>query len=155
MLLVAGFGWAKPVPVNPYALGKRTPAGMMWVSIAGPLSNLLLAIVAAIPLRFDLIPRAATTSNIIPNPYDFMWEFLIINLALALFNLIPIAPLDGEKIADYFFPPPFARVMDTIRPYGPLILLGMVFILPRLGVDVFGWIMGPPMRSLLHLLVGV
>src|SRR5512139_2451174 len=55
VLLFAGFGWAKPVPVNPYALERRSPAALMWVSLAGPLSNLLMALIAAIPFRLGLI----------------------------------------------------------------------------------------------------
>ena len=57
MLIIAGFGWAKPVPVNPYALGRRSPSAYMWVSLAGPASNLLMAIVAAAPLRLNWISR--------------------------------------------------------------------------------------------------
>src|SRR3990172_7086263 len=54
MLLIAGFGWAKPVPVNPYLLRRRSPSALMWVSLAGPLSNLVMAALAALPLRFSL-----------------------------------------------------------------------------------------------------
>ena len=67
-----------------------------------------------------------------------MIEFIIINLALMLFNLIPVAPLDGEKIAQYFFPPSWARFLDQIRPYGPIILMAVLFLGPAIGFDIFG-----------------
>jgi Zn-dependent protease len=157
MLIVAGFGWAKPVPINPYALQRRAPSAVMWVSLAGPLSNFFLAILAAIPWRLGVGAFGvfgASNSTLLPTVPMFLLEFMWINLALMLFNLIPIAPLDGDKIADYFFPRSWSRVMDRIRPYGPLILLAVVFIGPRFGLNVIGWIMGPPLNSLLTLLIG-
>lgn len=155
LLLIAGFGWAKPVPINPYALTRRTPAGVMWVSLAGPLSNFMLAIFAAVPLRLHLVPLSMTGSSFFPSPAQFLLEFIVINLTLALFNLIPIAPLDGDKIAEYFFPPSLARVMDSIRPYGPVILMLVFFVGPTFGVNILGWIMNPVLSRLFSLLVGV
>jgi Zn-dependent protease len=154
MLLVAGFGWAKPVPINPYVLRRRSPAAVMWVSAAGPLSNLLMAVVAAIPVRFGLIPNPTNWPQFLPTPYNFMFNFIGINILLMLFNLIPLAPLDGEKVAEFFLPPPLARFFDQIRPYGPLILLGIVFVLPLVGIDLFGWILYPIMNAMFRLLVG-
>ena len=157
MLLVVGFGWARPVPVNPYALSRRSPAALMLVSLAGPLSNLIMAVIAAVPFRLGLVSRfdtGAVPGQILPTPAHLLMEFVFINLILMLFNLIPLAPLDGEKIAEYFFPPSWARFFDTIRPYGPLILLVLVFAGPALGFNILGWILGPPMQALLRLLVG-
>ena len=157
LLLVVGFGWARPVPVNPYALSRRSPAALMLVSLAGPLSNLIMAVIAAVPFRLGLVSRfdtGAVPGQILPTPAHLLMEFVFINLILMLFNLIPLAPLDGEKIAEYFFPPSWARFFDTIRPYGPLILLVLVFAGPALGFNILGWILGPPMQALLRLLVG-
>lgn len=157
MLLVVGFGWARPVPVNPYLLSRRSPAALMLVSLAGPLSNLLMAIVAAIPFRLGLVSRfdmVEVPGQILPTPAQLLMTFVFINLILMLFNLIPLAPLDGEKIAQYFFPPSWARVFETIRPYGPLILLVLVFVGPALNLNILGWILGPPMQALMRLLVG-
>ncbi len=154
LLLVAGFGWAKPVPINPYALQRRSSAAVMWVSLAGPLSNLGMAILAAIPLRFGLVPLTVNATGILPSPATFLFDFMTINLALLLFNLIPIAPLDGEKIATYFFPPSWSRTMDTIRPYGPVILLLIVFGGQMVGLNILGAIMGPPLNALSRLLIG-
>ncbi len=71
-----------------------------------------------------------------------------------LFNLIPLAPLDGDKIVEYFAPPALARVMSVIRPYGALILIGLLIIPSRLGLDVFSLIMNPALPNLLYLLLG-
>ncbi len=157
LLLVVGFGWAKPVPINPYALTRRTPAGVMWVSLAGPLSNLLMAILAAVPFRMGLIsPYAglADTRAILPTIPQIFDEFIFINLLLCLFNLIPLAPLDGEKIIDYFLPPSLAKVFEDIRPYGPVILIVVVLLGPMFGVDIIGKIIYPPLLVLYNLLVG-
>ena len=155
LLLFAGFGWAKPVPVNPYALNRRAPSAMMWVSLAGPLSNLLMAILAAIPFRLGIISPIdaqmaifSANEHFLPTIPQILYIFVQINLVLMLFNLIPIAPLDGEKIADYFFPPSWLRVLDTIRPYGPIILLVVVFF------GVLSYIINPPLRLLMNILVG-
>ncbi len=157
MLLVVGFGWAKPVQVNPYALQRRSPAALMLVSLAGPLSNLLMALVAAIPFHLGAVSvMAALTSpgKILPSLDNLLYEFIFINLILMLFNLIPLAPLDGEKVLEYFLPPTWSNFFDQIRPYGPLILLALVFLGPTLGFNLLGWILGPPMQALLRLLVG-
>jgi Zn-dependent protease len=157
MLIVAGFGWAKPVPVNPYALRRRSESALMWVSLAGPLSNFLMAILAAIPFRLGLLSVAdayLTGNGIIPTLPQFLYHFITINLILMLFNLIPLAPLDGEKIADFFFPPSWSDFMARIRPYGPMILLLLFIAGPYLGLDILGWILGPPLRFLFSLLVG-
>jgi len=155
LLLFAGFGWAKPVPVNPYALQRRSTAALMWVALAGPLSNLLMALLAAIPFRLGLVSAldaqiAIYTQNqhILPTVSQLLYVFIQVNLLLMLFNLIPLAPLDGEKIAAYFFPPSMARTMDTIRPLGPIILLAIVFL------GVLNYIIVPPLRLLMGLLVG-
>lgn len=155
MLIVVGFGWAKPVPVNPYVLARRSTAAMMWVSLAGPASNLLMAIIASIP--FQLGFAAAY-----PNPRQLsvdllLWEFVTINLLLFLFNLIPISPLDGEKILYFLLPSPGKQFMDRIRPYGPLILLVLVFsgfLLPG-GINVlWNLYLNPAMDVLMSVLVG-
>ncbi len=157
MLVVAGFGWAKPVPVNPYALRRHSPAAMMWVALAGPMSNLLLAILAAIPFRLGLIAIEQAyygTGGLLPTLPQFLLEFIIINLVLMLFNLIPLAPLDGEKIADYFFPPAWSDFLARIRPYGPMILMVLFIGGPYLGIDILGWIIRPALSLLFNALVG-
>jgi Zn-dependent protease len=154
MLLVAGFGWAKPVPVNPYAVRRKTKAGMMLVSLAGPVTNLLLALLAALPLRFGWVSQRPTTSAFLPSLSSFLLEFLSINLILFAFNLLPLAPLDGEKVLTFFLPDRWAQVFDRIRPYSPIILLAIVFILPMLGFDILETLIWRPMTSFARFLVG-
>lgn len=90
-----------------------------------------------------------------PTLYSFLWDFISINLLLLLFNLIPLAPLDGDKMAEYLFPPRWARALETIRPYGPIILLAIVFVLPIIGIDLFAWILTPALYALRGLLIGI
>jgi len=153
MLIFAGFGWAKPVPVNPYALGMRSPSAYMLVALAGPMSNILLAILAAVPLRLGLVDPFSG-GQAISLLYNFLSQFILLNLVLAFFNLIPLAPLDGDKVAGYFFPPSWSRVLDRIRPYGPIILMLVLFGLPFVGIDVIGTLLFPPIRVVFNLLVG-
>lgn len=155
MLIVVGFGWAKPVPVNPYALQRRNPAALMWVSLAGPASNFLLALLAAIPIRLGITaPFFLASSKYFPSLNELLYEFMWINLALMVFNLLPITPLDGEKIAEYFFPPSWARVLEKIAPYGPIILLAIMFVLPIFGINILGAVMYPVVNKLVSLLAG-
>jgi Zn-dependent protease len=158
---VAGFGWAKPVPVNPYTLRRSAPSAMMWVALAGPLSNFLMALLASLPFQLNLVNLddlylsfATQGSSFLPTPIGFLWEFITINLVLMLFNLIPIPPLDGDKIAEFFLPPVWKDRMAQIRPYGPVILIALFMVGPYLGINVIGWILGPPLRFLINLLVG-
>ncbi len=159
LVLVAGFGWAKPVPVDPYTLRRRSDSALMWVSVAGPMANFLLAILAAIPYRLGLI-SAATVYNSTGSGqvYGFisqiLTDFILINLLLMLFNLLPLAPLDGEKVLDFFLPANLSRWMDQIRPYGPMILIVLLFVGPYFGIDIIYRIIMPPLRGIFGLLVG-
>jgi Zn-dependent protease len=154
MLIFAGIGWAKPVPVNPYVLRRRSPAALMWVALAGPASNFLMALVAAVPFRLGLISTTAFPSTALFSLPVFLDQFIIINLSLMLFNLIPIAPLDGEKVLEYFLPPNMASAFETIRPYGWMILMGL-FVLGRFtGISILSYLIGYPAAYLHNLLVG-
>jgi Zn-dependent protease len=153
MMVIAHFGWGRPVPINPYALTRRTPAGVMWVSLAGPMSNVLLALLGAIPLRLG-ITSPLPPQPFLPSSQAFFTAFVFTNLFLALFNLIPLAPLDGDKILDYFMPPSVSRFFDTIRPYGPMILILLLFIGPTLGFDLIGQVVVPPVTRLMRIIIG-
>lgn len=152
MLIVAGFGWAKPTPIDPWALRQHSRAAQMWVSFAGPLSNLAMAILAAIPFRLGLL-TPEFPEGFLPNLNQIFTQFVFINLILAFFNLIPIPPLDGDQIAEFFFPPSWLDVLDRIRPYGPVVLLVLVFVLPMIGIDLLHWIIFLPAISLTRLLI--
>jgi Zn-dependent protease len=153
LLILYGFGWAKPVQVDFSLLQRRNPAAPMLVAAAGPASNFGLALLATIPLRLGLVAQGSGT-GMLPSTYEFLASFILINLLLMIFNLIPIAPLDGEKVLTFFLPPAGQDFMRTIRPYGPVILLAFIFILPRLGIDLLQNVIVGPMRFLFSVLVG-
>ncbi len=120
MLMLAGFGWAKPVQVNPYKLRGGVKKGMLLVSVAGPLMNILLAFLAMIALRvvapYQGLEWASYTIMLLE---PLIW----INLVLAVFNLIPVPPLDGSKILAGILPDRGASIMYALEKYGILILL--------------------------------
>ncbi len=156
MLLIAGFGWAKPVPVSLYALERRSPAAPMWVALAGPLSNFFMAVLAAIPFRLGLVKAFYSSSNSLSVfLVNLLFIFLQTNLLLMIFNLLPIFPLDGEKVASYAFPPYMARVLDLIRPYGPWVLLIIILMGNFAGVNILSAILNPPLLALRRVLIGI
>jgi len=114
------FGWAKPVPVNPYNL--RNPRkDMLWIGLSGPSANIITAIIFSFILRAGLI---------IPNSLGqaFVIQVILINLVLAVFNLIPVPPLDGYQILSGLLPREAAISYSRIEPYGMWILLGLLFL---------------------------
>ncbi len=143
MLLFAGFGWAKPVPVDGYRVGYR---GMLKVALAGPISNVILAVVAALALRlFLLFPGG--TGLMIQGLGDGLLTMLIIfinlNLVLAVFNMLPIPPLDGWKVLLGLVPADTAMQMHSYEPYGPMVLL-VVIVSGRLtGYSVLSQLLDP------------
>jgi Zn-dependent protease len=151
LILVAGFGWAKPTPYNPYNLqGGRN--GEAIVGFAGPASNLVLAVAAAIPLRYIL----ETNANVPFQVVAVLFLFLRINVLLMIFNLVPIPPLDGSKILFAFMDPRTERqYRPVLEQYGFLILIGALFlpILPG-GETVVGLILRTVADPLTEFLVG-
>ena len=153
LLLTVGFGWAKPVPINPTVLKEKSRFATMWVSVAGPLSNFFMAAIAALPIRFGLV-NYSTSGTILPTAYTFLVNFIAINLLLLVFNLIPLAPLDGEKVVEAFIPESIRGGFDAIRPYGSIILLVLIFALPMIGIDLFQQYMIPVVQFLIKFLLG-
>lgn len=116
LFLLVGFGWGKPVPFDPFNLDNpRRDAAI--ISFAGPLSNALMAISAAILLRFIPIPLVSA----------FLEIFIWINIVLGVFNLLPFAPLDGFKIVGGFLPEEQARQWYSMERYGIFLLLFFIF----------------------------
>ncbi|MEW6006592.1 MAG: site-2 protease family protein [bacterium] len=107
--------WAKPVPVNPYNLNNPRN-DMVKVSLAGPLSNIGLAIISSIILRLSFIPVGSYLEHL-------LLCFVIANFLLAIFNLIPIPPLDGSRIIAYFLPPDTSFKVSFLEPFGFIILI--------------------------------
>ncbi len=131
------FGWAKPVPVGAWRFANPR-RGMMWVAMAGPAMNFLLAWIGG--LAFHLL--AAMPAGLHVYGVDFLSAFIITNLVLGLFNLIPIPPLDGGRIAVGLLPEAAAQVWARAERYGILVVLLVVFLLPELGRQ-FGFAFNP------------
>lgn len=143
MLLSGGsfaFGWGKPTPFDPYNLQHpRRDAGI--ISVAGPLSNLLLACVVALAVHF--LPYTFAV---------FLVPFVIVNISLAVFNLIPVGPLDGQKIVFALLPRDLAYEYQVImNRYGTLILIFLMF--PIFGSSPVMAILDPAIRFLIRLLL--
>lgn len=153
MLILVGFGWAKPVPINPAIIRRNNPAGVMWVSLAGPLSNLLMALAAAMPLRFSLVDITQPSGAIFPSLGFFLLTFVLINITLFIFNLLPLAPLDGEKVLSFFLPRSWQPALDGIRRYSPMILLLLIFVGPRMGFDLIGKLVHEPVMAIARFLI--
>jgi len=145
-----GFGWAKPTPYNPMNLqGGRW--GEAIVAAAGPISNLVLAIAAAIPLRYMY-----ATGLDVRFLEVFLLFFVEINLILMVFNLIPIPPLDGSKVLFAFLEPRTAwRVRPVLEQYGFVILLAAMLLPIIGGRTLIGVVFDELLRPLERLLVGV
>lgn len=136
MLLFAGFGWARPVRVNSWAVTRRTKAGMVLVAAAGPCANLVLAVIAALLIRSGIVPNVQPFGlSWMPRTIYFLRQFIWINLSLLVFNLIPLYPLDGEKVVSYFIPASFRKTWQSIQSYGAQILMLCFFLLPYLNID--------------------
>jgi Zn-dependent protease len=149
LLLFAGFGWAKPVMVNPYNLRSGPNLGMAIVAAAGPFSNFVMAALAAIPLRLGIVPDIGG-GPIIPTLARFLQEFIFLNLILMLFNLIPITPLDGSKILRGFAPREWDRPLAMLEQWGPFLLMALVF----LGGRFMSVLIGEPAFRIYRALVG-
>jgi len=155
LLIVAGFGWARPVQVDAYALRRRSPAALMLVSLAGPLTNVMLASLAVIPFRISLVPLDFTVSSSFPSLGQFLAVFVLTNFVLAIFNLIPVAPLDGEEVLAFLLPPEGRQTLARLRPYGPYVLLGLI-LLGRIGsFDPLGAVVFRPAEWLARHLIGL
>jgi len=125
------FGYAKPVPVNFRAL-RHPRRDMVWVAAAGPAMNLALATLAALAFHvIDYVPETAALWV----GYN-LWNTIAFNVVLAVFNMLPIPPLDGGRIAVGLLPDALARPLATLEPYGLMILIGILFILPMLGAQL-------------------
>jgi len=148
-LLLLGFGWAKPVPFNPYNL--RNPKwDSVKIALAGPISNLLLAFISALVLRFLLGQGWVATDNLL---VAFLFLNILINLFLLFFNLIPVHPLDGSKLFFALFDhPKWAYLRQIVAIRGPQILLFLV-LFSFLGFPVFSFVSIPAFGSC-HVLLG-
>lgn len=143
--LIAPFGWAKPVPVNPNRFRRDVDMGrgMMFTSLAGPGANVLLAVASTVALGL-LFRLAPGFSERVGGPAAFLQVAIQMNVVLAVFNLIPIPPLDGSRIVDAFLPARLRPQWEAFSRFSPFLLLGLVF---------FGWrIIAVPVQAGIRML---
>ena len=153
MIVLVHFGWAKPVPVNPYYL-QDPKKDMLKIALAGPVSNMIMA------FGFGLIIRALVAIGMHPDGsffglFMYMLYFgVMINLVLAVFNLIPVPPLDGSKILYGMLPPEYEESYLRFEQMGPMVLLGLVLLNSFAGIPVFSWLITPFVSIFSSLFVG-
>ena len=141
MLFLVGFGWAKPVPVDiRYFVNPKRM--MLWVALAGPLSNIFLALI------FGLLIVLFSTSNLMYNQNtaikgNLLVYSLQINLALAFFNMFPIPPLDGSKILRGILSYEFDNFLNKLEQLGPIILIGIILIGYLSGFSIIWFVISP------------
>ncbi len=145
------FGWAKPVPVNPYYF-KNPRKDMLWVALAGPITNLLLAVASALLLRAmigtaTLIPESAMLAAILVPLFNMLVASVWINLVLCIFNFLPIPPLDGSRIVTGLLPENLARTYASFERYGFIVILILAFS------GVLGTVIFPVIRFANNLLL--
>ena len=150
MILFVGFGWAKPVPVNPINFSNPR-VDMMKVAFAGPASNLILAFISGLMIRF------ANYSDIMNNGilYQTLYVFSFINIALAVFNMLPVAPLDGSQIFGNMISKNNPELAWKLQMYGPKILMGLILIGIVTPFSLLGTIMMPFIKFFLFLFAGI
>jgi Zn-dependent protease len=155
MIFIVHFGWAKPVPVNPYRL-RNPKKDMLWISAAGPLANMVLALASGLLIRVLLnrgvIPGGHTAAGLL---FFMVVMSLQINLALAIFNILPIAPLDGSKILAGLLPARYEKLFHYLQRYGPFILIGLILIGQVTGVSVLGGLIWPFVDFFSKLFAGI
>jgi Zn-dependent protease len=140
MLLVVGFGWAKPVPYNPYNL-KDPKWDSVAVALAGPASNFLVALVCGLLLRSLITTGAVAAFNLLP---IFLFLLVLLNLFLMVFNLLPIVPLDGSRLFFALFShPKYARLREFMAFRGQQILLFLLVLSCFTSFDVFFFVTAP------------
>lgn len=152
-LLVFGFGWARPVPVNAKNL-RRPKNDMVWVALAGPLANLMLALFCALLLRVIVyiaasMPEASQALTMI-KPVGLMAAFgLYINVILFLFNLLPIPPLDGGRVLAGVLPERQSQMLRRVEPFGLLLIVFLIF-----GTSIWSAVLGPAVHNVVNLMAG-
>ena len=150
MILFVGFGWAKPVPVNPVNFSNPR-LDMMKVAFAGPASNLILAFTGG------LIMRLVNNLGLLQSEMfiQTLYFFIFINISLAVFNMIPVAPLDGSQIFGNMISKNNPELALKLQIYGPKILMGVILIGMVTPFSVLGFLMMPFVKMFMYLFTGI
>ena len=149
MILFVGFGWAKPVPVDSSSLNNPR-IDLMKVAAAGPLSNLLLAFVGGLIFRFFSNAPILSESILL-----MVYYFTYINISLAIFNLIPVSPLDGSQIFSGYLIKSNPQLAWKIQSYGPQVLFGLILFGYLTSFSIIGFIMRPFVNFFMFIFAGV
>ena len=153
MIIIVHFGWAKPVPVNPMNL-KDPKKDMLWIALAGPVSNVIMAAGLGLILRI-MIGMGLRADESFLGYFQYMLYFAVmINLVLAIFNMIPIPPLDGSKILFGLLPTEYEESFLRFQQIGPMVLLGLVVINSYFGIPIFSVLITPFVSVFSSLFVG-
>ena len=163
MIALVGFGWAKPVPVNPNA-AKNPKSALAITAFAGPATNFIIAAVASIPFRLGTLEwfslyRSVDTSGWGADEYAgyYMSTIVLISIILGVFNLIPIAPLDGFKVAIGILPRDLSRSFARLERLGPVLLISLIALPFITGgrVSLLGDVMRPVIGTLTEFFTGI
>ncbi len=153
---IAGFGWGKPVQFNPYAIRMNPRVGSGLVAFAGPLSNTILGIVVGLVVRLLAGLQASGAANLALSFVTLtLANFVLYNFVLAVFNLIPLPPLDGSKILPALLPPDMAYRLEQFYARVGFAALLILFLLLWYGGAVFGPILNQPVNLLFNLVTGL
>jgi len=143
MIFLVRFGWAKPVPVNPNYF-QNPKRDLLLVSLAGPGANMILGLISGMLVRVANSGGLSFLPDILLQPVYVMLKLsLQINIALAIFNLIPVPPLDGSKILAGILPPRYDSIMADVERYGPFVLMGLILFGFITGISILGAIIYP------------
>ena len=155
MLFLVHLGWAKPVPVNPYYL-RHPKRDMIWVSLAGPGANMLTALACGLIIRLvnPLSAYLQMGTSFLGILALMVVYGMMINIVLAIFNLIPLPPLDGSKILRGLLPDQYEYQMDQLERVGPFLLLGIIMVTSFAGIPILSWIVTPFVSFFSYLFAG-